>query len=337
MNESKLWIERITLISWLNYRIIRKMIIYRLDWWVSDGLKMTAKLKFEGFKRQSGLSQTATCSMKVFIYFIYLFNAKRNMCQRLNPRRKKARQPLWSHLTERLLNTSSYFPCFSPVPPVFSYSLTLHVHNLNLNETYSQFGRADAEGMTPVKAYGRRRIIQKMNSYGFFFFVLLHQNSQLLLIRYAPNPVLLFFFLFFFFLAGIAFWSSNPFNGIHFACNEAAAPTSCCLACVSSWRRMQGQGLTCIRHVIISLEMDHDQNECLGLCLSCCLLRWFLTRLVSICVVFNSLLCSCWFLPQVCPFIVFNLCLPCYSQKKANSCVYAFSWTHSEQCSTSEH
>lgn len=170
MNESKLWIERITLISWLNYRIIRKMIIYRLDWWVSDGLKMTAKLKFEGFKRQSGLSQTATCSMKVFIYFIYLFNAKRNMCQRLNPRRKKARQPLWSHLTERLLNTSSYFPCFSPVPPVFSYSLTLLVHNLNLNETHSLFGRADAEGMTPVKAYGRRRIIQKMNSYGFFFF-----------------------------------------------------------------------------------------------------------------------------------------------------------------------
>lgn len=121
------------------------------------------------------------------------------------------------------------------MPPVFSYSLTLLVHNLNLNETHLQFGRADADGMTPVKAYGRRRIIQKMNSYGFFFFVLLHQNSQLLLIRYAPNPVLLFLFYFIlFFLAGIAFWSSNPFNGIHFACNETAAPTSCCLACVSS-------------------------------------------------------------------------------------------------------
>lgn len=31
-------------------------------------------------------------------------------------------------------------------------------------------------------------------------------------------------------------------------------------------RRMQGQGLNCISRVIISLEMDHDKNECLGPC-----------------------------------------------------------------------
>lgn len=30
-------------------------------------------------------------------------------------------------------------------------------------------------------------------------------------------------------------------------------------------RRMQGQGLNCISHVIFSLQMDHDQNERLGL------------------------------------------------------------------------
>lgn len=33
-----------------------------------------------------------------------------------------------------------------------------------------------------------------------------------------------------------------------------------------SQRRTQGQGLNCISRVMISLEMDHDENECLGLC-----------------------------------------------------------------------
>lgn len=84
--------------------------------------------------------------------------------------------------------------------PVFSYSLTLLVHNLNLNETHLQFGRADAEGMTPVKAYGRRRIIQKMNSYGFFF----HATPPELPVAFdqicPESCAVIFIYLFIFFL-----------------------------------------------------------------------------------------------------------------------------------------
>lgn len=153
--------------------------------------------------------------------------------QILNARRKRARQTFWSHLTKPLLYTSSYFPCFNPVPPVFSYSLTLLVHNLNLNETHLQFGRADAEGMTAAEAYGRRRIFQKINSYGWFFFPATSPELPVAFDQMCPESCAVFY-LFIFLFPGIAFWSSNTVNGIHFACNEAAAPTSCCLACVSS-------------------------------------------------------------------------------------------------------
>lgn len=108
--------------------------------------------------------------------------------------------------------------------------------------------------------------MQKINSFSglrssFFLFLinLFCQKSQLILIKCAPNfmPSL---------LAGIVFCSllQLMLSTLHVMRQQLKLHVGWHVPL--PWRRMQGQGLNCISRVIISLEMDHDKNECLGPC-----------------------------------------------------------------------
>lgn len=91
----------------------------------------------------------------------------------------------------------------------------------------------DTEGKTTAEAYGKIRKDKQLWLICLFFIPakIIPPELQVVFDQICLESCAVFFF---FLLAGIAFCSSNPVNGIHFACNEAAAPTSRCLACVSS-------------------------------------------------------------------------------------------------------
>lgn len=91
--------------------------------------------------------------------------------------------------------------------------------------------------------------------------------------------------------------------------------------------RRQGQGLNCISHVMISLEMDHDKNERLGQCSSGLIGAFQSSMRCCYCCCFRPpLLCSPW-----CPWtwILLNFPLSCRPlfppvRLSFSACVYPF-------------